>query len=565
MTLPGIAGMILTIGVAADANVVIFERIKEEVRAGKTVRAAISAGYSKGFQHDRRRQRGHADHGGGAVRRRRRRPSRASPSCWPSASWSRCSRPWPRTRAMLGILGNFKWFNNVAFMGADAEARALDAWTSPAARCCGSRSPASRSSSASARWPSTGSTRASTSRAAPASTSRCEQPADAGRRARRAGGRRLRPARRRHPRARHDRQDQNTFTEFQVDAEGDPDRGRGGLHAGAARAATGWRTQPDVRIGVGVVRLGDPARRDPGVHLLDVPDRRLHRVPLRLALRGADDRGPDPRPDHHVGVYSLFDREVSSATVAAVLTVLGYSLYDTIIIFDRVRENEAHAAQAHLRRDREHLAVGDADALAEHVVHHAAADPARCSSSAARRCRTSRSRCSSASRPAPTRPSSSPPAAGVHQGPPARVQQAHGLQRAAVVPAAARPPRPRGRAGRRRRGAAATATATAAPTAVAEAERPPPPAAVTDDGAPASPRRRSTTPRREARAAARARRADRKSRRRPHGRTVDAARRERAPSDPLPSLSGPCCPASPSPPRPWTRWRGCARRSTSRG
>ena len=50
MTLPGIAGMILTIGVAADANVVIFERIKEEVRLGKTVRAAISSGYTKGFR-----------------------------------------------------------------------------------------------------------------------------------------------------------------------------------------------------------------------------------------------------------------------------------------------------------------------------------------------------------------------------------------------------------------------------------------------------------------------------------------------------------------------------------
>src|SRR5262249_10293053 len=49
LTLPGFAGMILTIGVAADANVVIFERIKEEVRAGKSVRAAISAGYAKGF------------------------------------------------------------------------------------------------------------------------------------------------------------------------------------------------------------------------------------------------------------------------------------------------------------------------------------------------------------------------------------------------------------------------------------------------------------------------------------------------------------------------------------
>jgi SecD/SecF fusion protein len=40
-----------------------------------------------------------------------------------------------------------------------------------------------------------------------------------------------------------------------------------------------------------------------------------------------------------VGVYSLTGREVSTATVAAVLTVLGYSIYDTIIIFDRIREN----------------------------------------------------------------------------------------------------------------------------------------------------------------------------------------------------------------------------------
>ena len=40
-----------------------------------------------------------------------------------------------------------------------------------------------------------------------------------------------------------------------------------------------------------------------------------------------------------VGVYALMGREVSTATVAAVLTVLGYSIYDTIIILDRIREN----------------------------------------------------------------------------------------------------------------------------------------------------------------------------------------------------------------------------------
>jgi protein-export membrane protein SecD len=50
LTLPGIAGMILTIGVAADANVVIFERIKEEVSHGKTVRSAVNSGYTLGFK-----------------------------------------------------------------------------------------------------------------------------------------------------------------------------------------------------------------------------------------------------------------------------------------------------------------------------------------------------------------------------------------------------------------------------------------------------------------------------------------------------------------------------------
>ncbi len=50
ITLPGIAGIVLSIGVAADANVVIFERIKEEVRRGKTPRTAIQAGYEKGFR-----------------------------------------------------------------------------------------------------------------------------------------------------------------------------------------------------------------------------------------------------------------------------------------------------------------------------------------------------------------------------------------------------------------------------------------------------------------------------------------------------------------------------------
>ena len=50
LTLPGIAGMVLTLAVAADANIVMYERIKEEVRAGRSVPAAISAGYTKALR-----------------------------------------------------------------------------------------------------------------------------------------------------------------------------------------------------------------------------------------------------------------------------------------------------------------------------------------------------------------------------------------------------------------------------------------------------------------------------------------------------------------------------------
>ena len=49
LTLPGIAGVILTIGMAVDSNVLIFERIREELRAGKGVIAAVDTGFSKAW------------------------------------------------------------------------------------------------------------------------------------------------------------------------------------------------------------------------------------------------------------------------------------------------------------------------------------------------------------------------------------------------------------------------------------------------------------------------------------------------------------------------------------
>ena len=47
LTLPGIAGIVLTIGMAVDANVLVFERIREELRAGRTPISAIDSGYSR--------------------------------------------------------------------------------------------------------------------------------------------------------------------------------------------------------------------------------------------------------------------------------------------------------------------------------------------------------------------------------------------------------------------------------------------------------------------------------------------------------------------------------------
>src|SRR5581483_7672351 len=120
LTLPGFAGLILTIGVAADANVVVFERIKEEVRSGKSVRSAISAGYGKGF---------HtildanvvtvitamvifliavADVKGFAL-------------MLLIGTLISLITAVAATRALLGLLSGFRWFDNPRFMGAHGQ------------------------------------------------------------------------------------------------------------------------------------------------------------------------------------------------------------------------------------------------------------------------------------------------------------------------------------------------------------------------------------------------------------------------------------------------------------
>ena len=117
LTLPGFAGLILTIGVAADANVVVFERIKEESRSGKSMRAAIANGYAKGFR---------------TILDANVVTAITALILFAVATAGvkgfalmlligtvvSLITAVAATRAMLGLLAGFKWFDNPSFMGA---------------------------------------------------------------------------------------------------------------------------------------------------------------------------------------------------------------------------------------------------------------------------------------------------------------------------------------------------------------------------------------------------------------------------------------------------------------
>ena len=61
LTLPGIAGIVLTLGMAVDANVLIYERIREELRSGRTPLSALEAGFTPRLRHDHRQPHHDAD------------------------------------------------------------------------------------------------------------------------------------------------------------------------------------------------------------------------------------------------------------------------------------------------------------------------------------------------------------------------------------------------------------------------------------------------------------------------------------------------------------------------
>ena len=334
LTLPGFAGLILTIGVAADANVVVFERIKEEVRAGKSVRAAIAAGYAKGF---------HTIIDANVVTVITALVLFAVATAGVKGfalmlmigTVISLVTAVAATRAMLGLLSGFAWFDNPRFMGAAGQQSAkwlqIDfmrrryQWfaISGVIIVIGAASLGIKGLNLGIDFK--GGTQVTFKTPKPVSlTDVRNQAKDIGQpdaviqgRGKTFGSESYENFQMRMKSltsAEQNKLDQDLSSQFQ--------------------AANRQITNVSSSFGRQIARSAIVAVI---VSLLLI----VLYIAVRFDLKFA---GPVIVALLHdivitVGVYSLTGREVSNSTVAAVLTVLGYSIYDTIIIFDRIREN----------------------------------------------------------------------------------------------------------------------------------------------------------------------------------------------------------------------------------
>ncbi len=336
LTLPGFAGLILTIGVAADANVVIFERIKEESRAGKSVKAAIATGYARGF---------HTIVDANVVTAITALILFAVATAEVKGfalmlligTAVSLITAVAATRAMLGLLAGFKWFENPRFMGAAGTQRGrflqIDfmrrryTWfaISGAVLLIGAGSLAIRGLNLGIDFKGgvqiTFKTPSYTSLSDVRNQAKAIGRADAvvqGRGPSQNGGedyksfqirlKKLQPA------------EQDRLTTLLTE----------NVHAtapGVKNVSSSFGRQIArsailaILFSLFVITLYITIRFHGLAFAIPVIAAMLHDVLITI------------------GVYSVTGREVTEATVAAVLTVLGYSIYDTIIIFDRVREN----------------------------------------------------------------------------------------------------------------------------------------------------------------------------------------------------------------------------------
>lgn len=335
MTLPGIAGTILTIGVAADANIVIFERIREEFRSGKTVRASIASGYSRGlntildanavtlitagvlFVASQSTVKGFALLLGIGV----------LVSLFTAVF---------ATRAILGVLSTFSWFNNPRVIGAQAKpvrwrfdfAGRKRIWVAITILAIVGSIAVIGIRGLNLGLDFTGGTRISIVTEQPTSVAQIRDVlGDTNPDLRSAvirgqtveGG--------------------ADFQQFQVDAqEINPDA----IRELSQRLDQRFGLAKSLDVRSVSASFGDEILRGALLALIFSLLLIVLYVIIRYDWRYALPMIVAVLHDLVIaaGVYAISGREVNSATIAALLTILGYSLYDTIIVFDRVRENE---------------------------------------------------------------------------------------------------------------------------------------------------------------------------------------------------------------------------------
>jgi SecD/SecF fusion protein len=333
LTLPGFAGLILTIGVAADANVVVFERIKEEVRAGKSVRAAISAGYSKGFRTilDANVVTAITALVLFAVATAQVKGFALMLLIGTVISLITAVGA---TRAMLGLLAGFSWFNKPRFMGAQGQqtARWLQIdfmrkrylWfaISGAILVLGTGALVFKGLNLGIDFK--GGTQLSFKTPAGHTTGA----------------------------VRVVMKDQG-YADAVIQGRGSSTNSEYKSFQVRTKALSGDKLTSVTReledklqaTAPGATTVSSSFGRQIAKSAIIAVLFSLLLVVLYIAIRfDLKFAGPVIAAMLHdvlicIGIYALLGREVTSSTVAAILTVLGYSIYDTIIIFDRVREN----------------------------------------------------------------------------------------------------------------------------------------------------------------------------------------------------------------------------------
>ena len=336
LTLPGFAGLILTIGVAADANVVIFERIKEEVRSGRSIRGAISAGYQRGF---------HTIVDANVV------------TCITAFVLFAAATAQVKgfalmlllgtvislvtavaaTRAMLGLLAGFRWFDNPRFMGATGQTisdwQRIDVcgpkrrriWLTAATIAILLSVVVIAVKGLNLGIDFKGGTQVTFKTTAPTALSKVrDEMGKIGKSDAVVQGRGTSPG-------------GDLYTSFQIRTKSltaaQQDKLQTVLNDDLGATSTGVKN-----VSSSFSRqIARGAIFSVLVSFLLIALYITFRFQWRFAI-------PILRTLFNdilitLGVYALSGREVTTATVAAVLTVLGYSIYDTIIVFDRVREN----------------------------------------------------------------------------------------------------------------------------------------------------------------------------------------------------------------------------------